>query len=57
MKTIPCPKCGTEIAVISYGFGEIGVCQKCGYLHNASKPIITNIEIVKAVQELMGVMP
>ena len=33
-KTITCPRCGTKIKVIPYGYGEIGVCEKCGYLHN-----------------------
>jgi uncharacterized Zn finger protein len=57
MKTIPCPGCGTKIRIVPYGYGEIGVCEECGYLHSASKPIMTNIEIVKSIQELMGLRP
>jgi len=34
---ILCPKCAAEIKVIPYGFGEIGVCKKCGHLHNKGR--------------------
>jgi hypothetical protein len=39
MTTITCPKCSTEIMVVPYGFGEIGVYKKCGYLHNKGKEV------------------
>lgn len=33
-KVIKCPKCGAEIKVIPLGYGGVGICAKCGYLHN-----------------------